>query len=194
MRKGARFLLLGAAGIGVLLLSFLIRRPDSLQAPPPPALKTGPAAPASPGVVLPVPAPMPMARPREESGDPLLQRWRSAIRLHQQKDVIDTQSELIRREAEYRPRLMVLAKEDPEPRVRAFTVAVLSRLKSPPPEDYFLERAGDPHEYPRTSALEALAARGTPACLETVDRLASSDPAEAVRAAAAKTAKAVRSR
>jgi hypothetical protein len=49
-------------------------------------------------------------------------------------------------------------------------------------------------EYPRESALAALDRLGTASCLEAVDRLASSDPVERVRTAAAQTRKAVRAR
>jgi hypothetical protein len=194
MKKGAGVLLFGVAGLGLLSVALLLRKPEPVQAPPPAPSRTDSAAPVPPAVPIPVPTPLPRARPREESGDPLIQRWRAAIRLHNSKDVLDVQSEFLRKEAEVRLTLLALAKEDPEPRVRAFTVAVLGRLKSPPPEDYFLERAGDPHEYPRTSALQALEKIGTAACLPTVDRLASGDPAESVRTAAAQAAKAVRSR
>ena len=89
---------------------------------------------------------------------------------------------------------MKLASEDREPRVRAFTVAVLGRMKSPPPETFFLERLSDAEEYPRISACQALERVGTQICLAELDRRAAGDSAEAVRAAAAKAVKAVRSR
>ena len=123
-----------------------------------------------------------------------MREWTSAILRRDERMVVASQSLFLSKEGEYRPPLMTMAAEHGEPRVRAFTVAVLGRMKSPPPEEWFVARLGDAHEYPRTSALQALERLGTAACLEKVDALASSDPAEAVRAAAGRTSKAVRSR
>jgi hypothetical protein len=188
MKKGAVVLLFAVAG-GVLLIgSLVMRRPETAQAPPREA--PPPAAPAP----VPIPVREPLARAKDDSSDPRIQRWRSAIRLHNQKEVLELQSEFLSKEAEVRDSLMALAREDADPRIRAFSVAVLGRLKTPPPEEFFLERAQDPHEFPRTSALQALARIGTAACLPTADRLAAGDPADAVRAAASQTSKAVRSR
>jgi hypothetical protein len=100
----------------------------------------------------------------------------------------------VSRESEYREPLMKLAAADPEARVRAFTIAVLGRMKNPPPESFFAGRLADAEEYPRTSACQALERIGTAACLEALDRVAAGDPAAAARAAALQAAKAVRSR
>jgi hypothetical protein len=124
----------------------------------------------------------------------VLRGWQNAIRSRDAKGVLTAQSAFFEREGQYREKLMAMAKEDPDPRIRAFSVAVLGRMKSPPPESYFLERLDDASEYPRVSALEVLEKVGTGGCLSKVDGLASSDPAEPARAAAAKAAKAVRSR
>jgi len=185
-KPGAGFLL-AFAGISLLGLTFLLRKSDPVQSPPPPSPKPVPLTPA-------LPSQRPALTPPEPSGDPLLARWHGAILLHHAKDVLDVQAQFLAREEDYRETLMKLSKDDPEPRIRAFTVAVLGRFKQPPAEEYFLERAGDPHEFPRTSALQALEKLGTAACLATADRLASGDPAPAVRAAAVQAAKAVRSR
>jgi HEAT repeat protein len=117
-----------------------------------------------------------------------------AIRTHHRQGVEGAQSALLAQESQYGEKLKTLAVEDSDPRVRSFTVTLLARMKSPPPEEFFIERLSDPEQYPRTSALIALERLGTGACLPAVDRLASSDPVAEVRAAAARTAKAVRSR
>ena len=190
MTKAARVLLVAAAGGGLLLLALLLRKSDGPQAPPPVPSNS----PAPPAVPIPVRPPLPAPRAPEESEDPRIRRWRSAVGRHARSEVLELQSEFLSKEGEVRDPLTALAREDADPRVRAFSVAVLGRFKAPPPESFFLERAGDAHEYPRTSALQALEKLGTAACLPTVDRLAAGDPAEAVRAAAVQAAKAVRSR
>jgi len=190
MTKAARVLLVAAAGGGLLLLMFVLRKSEGPQAPPP----TPSGSPASAAAPIPARPPLPASRAPEESEDPRIRRWRSAVGRHAGSEVLALQSEFLSKEGELRDLLTALAREDADPRVRAFTVAVLGRFKTPPPESFFVERAGDPHEYPRTSALQALEKFGTAACLPTVDRLAAGDPAEAVRAAAAQAAKAVRSR
>jgi len=189
MRKPIAGVLLAFAGLSLLGLVFLLRRPAPVQSPaaPLPSPKTVPVTPALPSLRPALPAP-------EPSGDPLLARWRGAILLHNSREVLDLQSQFLAREADYRESLRTMAQDDSDPRIRAFSVAVLGRMKTPPPEAYFLERTGDAHEFPRTSALQALEKLGTQACLGTADRLASGDPAESVRAAAAKAAKAVRAR
>jgi hypothetical protein len=186
MKKRSLLLLLAAAGAGLLLVAALLRRPEPVQSPPPPK----PSAIAQP----PLPAPPVVVRPKEPEGDPLLHRWSLAISLHNQKDVLEAQATFLAREGEYREPLMKAAEEERDPRVRAFTVAVLGRMKSRPPESYFMARLSDAEEYPRTSACQALERFGSSACLPDLDRLAAGDPAAAVRAAAAQAAKAVRSR
>jgi hypothetical protein len=89
---------------------------------------------------------------------------------------------------------MKMATEDADPRIRAFSVAVLGRMKAPPPESFFLDRLEDASEHPRRSSLHALEKLGSAASLPKIDRLASADPVGSVRGDAAKTAKAVRSR
>lgn len=155
-----------------------------------------PKAPHAPIQIPPssAPPPAPVFPGPPTSPDPVLRQFQTAIRTHDAKGVLNAQSVFLEREGEYREKLMAMAKEDSEPRIRAFTVAVLGRMKSPPSESYFLERLDDASEYPRVSALEALEKIGTAGCLTKVDALASSDPAETVRAAAARAAKAVRSR
>ncbi len=193
MTKAARVLAVAAAGGGLLLLAFLLRKSEGPQVPPPVA-PAPPVSPAAPAAALPRRPPLPPPRASEDAEDPRIRRWRSAVARHARSEVLELQSEFLSKEGEVRELLTALARGDADPRVRAFTVGVLGRFKAPPPEAFFVERAGDPHEYPRTSALEALERLGTAACLPTADRLASGDPAEAVRAAAARAAKAVRSR
>ena len=182
-------LIIGAAGLGLLLV-LMVRRPEPALPPPRVAPATRPASPAVPPTNIP-PAAATLAAPTPS--DPL-REWKSAVQRQDKKGVLGAQSLFLSREEEYRDPLMKLARDDGDPRVRSFSVAVLGRMKTPPPESFFLEKLADPQEYPRTSALQALERLGTPACLATVDGLAASDPADAVKAAAARTAKAVRSR
>jgi hypothetical protein len=132
--------------------------------------------------------------PPELPSDPILRQWKQAIRQHDAKGVLNAQSAFHAREEDYREPLARLAKDDPEERVRAFSISVLGQLKSPPSEEFFVDRLADPSEYPRTSALNALERLGSASCLPAVERAASTDTAEGVRAAAARAAKAVRSR
>ena len=162
------------------------------SAPPPPA-----PPPAQPPVPAPAPSPRPVTPPPpplEPTPDVLLERWKTAVRTRDQKAVVDLQAAFLANEGEYRDPLMHSARVDVDPRVRAFCTAVLGRMKAPPPETFFMEKARDAHEFPKRSALEALEKLGTKACLGMVDQIASGDPVETVRAAAAKAAKAVRSR
>jgi len=174
------------AGLSIVLAGYLSRsrtRPE--PAPEPRVHRTPEGIPTNEPSKPPPPAPM--------ASDPL-REWAGAIQRRDEKAVLAAQAGFLGEEEKYREPLVKTAKEHPDPRVRAFSVAVLGRMKTPPPETFFVERLGDAQEYPRTSALQALERLGTTACLGEVDRLAGADPAESVRAAAAKTAKAVRSR
>jgi hypothetical protein len=146
----------------------------------------------------PAPAPAPDPRPARPPSpiptDPVLRQWVVSIKTHHRQGVEGAQSALLAQESQYGEKLKALAREDSDPRVRAFTISLLGRMKSRPAEEFFIERLEDPEQYPRTSALLALEQAGSTACLAAVDRLASSDPVPEVRAAAGKTAKAVRSR
>ncbi len=193
MKKAVAVLLVAVAGIGLLLL---LRRSEPVSAPPPPP----PPPVKAPLVQLPPPPTLPSTSgpagvaPKEAPGDPLLRRWQAAIRQRNSQEVLELQAAFLAKEAEYREPLMKQAVDDGEPRVRAFSIAVLGRMKSPPPESFFVERLGDAVEHPRTSACQALERIGSPVCAADLDRAAAGDPAEAVRSAAVKAAKAVRSR
>ncbi len=176
-----------ALGSGALLL-----RNPSVPPPSPEKSSRAPEPAPDPAPKPPSPPPPPPASP--PPADPLLRQWVLSIRNHHRQGVEGAQSAILAREAEYAEKLKTLAKEDLDPRIRAFSVSLLSRMKSPPAEEFFIERLADPEQYPRNSALVALERAGSGACLPEVDRLASSDPVAEVRAAAAKTAKAVRSR
>jgi len=167
-----------AAFLAALFLLFRPRSPE----PEKPSKK----------IVLSQEAPSPLAPPIFP--DPLIRRWHAAVKQRNQRQILDAQTGFRSREEEYRPSLVKLAQEDPDPRVRAFTISLLGGFKVPPPERFFIERLEDGQEYPRESALAALDRLGTASCLEAVDRLASSDPVERVRTAAAQTRKAVRAR
>jgi hypothetical protein len=177
---------------GAVLIGGVIwwRSPRPQVPPVPPDVKAREATSAPP-----VPSPSrPAPEPEPPPADSLLRRWQGSVRRRDEKGVISAQQEFLSKEGEYREPLATMAKTDAEPRVRAFSIAVLGRMKAPPPEEFFVERLGDAHEYPRTSALQALEKSGTARCLAELDRLASADPAEAVRRAAAQAAKVVRSR
>ncbi|MBV8878515.1 MAG: HEAT repeat domain-containing protein [Planctomycetaceae bacterium] len=188
IRRGA---LLLAVLTALVLATVLLRKPAAVDSPPVAPSKGAPSAPAPIPVAKPAPA---VEKPRAETGDPLLQRWRAAIRQRSQADVMELQSAFVAREAEYRDPLMEVARTEADPRVRAFSIAVLGRMKSPPSEAWFVERTADAQEYPRTSAAQALEKLGSASSLAALDRLAAEDAAEGVRVAAARAAKAVRSR
>ncbi len=156
----------------------------------PPVKEIGGPAPAP----APPPDPRPARPPSPLPTDPMLRQWVVSIKTHHRQGVEGAQSALLAQESRYGEKLKTLAREDSDPRVRAFTISLLSRMQSRPAEEFFIERLEDPEQYPRTSALVALEQAGGAACLPAVDRLASSDPVPEVRAAAGKTAKAVRSR
>lgn len=174
----------------VLVVAAFLLRPKT---PSPPALVSSPPAAPAPAPVPPAPPP-PLPAGRPTSVDPLLRKWQTAIAQRDADGVLSAQSILLEREGDYRGPLEEMAKVDPDARIRAFTIKALSRMKAPPPEGFFIDRLGDPHVHPRKSALEVLEKLGTAAGLASIDRLASSDSSEEVRAAAAQAAKAVRSR
>jgi len=184
-----KVLLVGLAGLGLLILLFVLRRAPSPPPSPPPPATTPSAAPPS-GSTLP---PSATAPPAPVPTDPM-REWQAAIQRKDANGVLGLQAMFLAREDEYRGPLMTMAREDAEPRTRAFSVAVLGRMKKPPAESFFIEKLQDKHEFPQRSALEVLERLGTAACLAAVDGLASSDPNESVRLTAARTAKAVRSR
>ena len=191
--KSVYLLPLVVGGLSFILLPILLRRSAT---PEPPPVVTPPGVPGEGAplvATLPVP-PAPASSAPQAPADPLLRRWQTSIRQHDAKGVMDAQTAFLAREDEYRGPLGEMAKGDPDPRIRAFCVAVLGRMKSPPAEEFFIGRLADESEHPRTSALSSLLRIGTAACLPAVDRAALSDPSEGVRSAAATAAKAVRSR
>jgi hypothetical protein len=192
MKKAGGVLLVAVAGVGLLLLVLYVRKPAPVAAPPSPPVSLKPPGP--PLQVAPSPGGSAAVPPKRLSRDPLLQRWQTAIRQRNSKEVLELQAAFLAKEDEYREALMKLGLDEQEPRVRAFSVAVLGRMNIPPSESYFLERLNDAEEYPRTSSCQALERIGTAACLERLDRAAEGDSAAAVRAGAARAAKAVRSR
>lgn len=187
---GAKELLLLGTVLALVVIGlplYLKMTPD--EVPPKPVAPELPSK--APSQALPSTPPSP---PTLAPMDLELRRWQAAIRQHDAKGVLAAQSTFLAREEEYRGPLMKMAKEDAEPRIRAFCLAVLGRMKSPPPEEFWVERLEDANEYSRSNVLGVLEKIGTTACLPVVDRLASSDPVEAVRTAAGQAAKAVRSR
>jgi hypothetical protein len=181
-------LIVGASGLALLAIPFAARRRDA-PPPPPPAAPSAPAAAAAPAS-----SPSPAAAPAEPVRSDPMREWQAAIQRKDANGVLGAQSMFLAREDDYRGPLMKMAREDAEPRNRAFSVAVLGRMRTPPPESFFIEKLQDKQEFPKRSALEALERLGTAACVAAVDGLASSDPEELVRTAAARTAKVVRSR
>ena len=174
----------GALG---LLLIFLLRPSGPSEEPPRPA--------SPPRQELSTPSvDSSELLPPPPSEDALIRKWQRSILHHDRAGVEQSSAAFQAQEEEYRGRLVKLSSEDPEPRIRAFTVTLLSRFRSPPPEEYFVRALGDPGEPPRESAIAALGKLGTRACLEALDRSAASDPAERLRGAAAAAAKAVRAK
>jgi hypothetical protein len=184
--KAKILLMVGAAGLALLAVPLALRR---REASPLPDARPAPSAAPEP-LAAPAPAGVPAAPVRT---DPM-REWQAAIQRKDANGVLGAQSMFLAREDDYRGPLMTMAREDPEPRNRAFSTAVLGRMRTTPPESFFIEKLQDKHDFPRRSALEALERLGSAACLAPVERLASSDPDELVKAAAARTAKAVRSR
>jgi hypothetical protein len=186
-------LAIAAVALGLGWAAFLRKgHPDPSPTPLPPSAVGGTPDPAPAADPRPAPIPTPPASPIP--ADPVLRQWVLSIRSRHRQGLEGAQSALLTRESEYGEKLRTLAKEDSDPRVRAFTINLLGRMKSRPAEEFFIDRLADPEQYPRISALAALEQAGGAACLPAVDRLASSDPVPEVRAAAARTAKAVRSR
>lgn len=175
--------LLIPAAIGVMIL--LRRSPEKAPPPPVQAPRPGPSEP------LAAPPARPPAPPPE---DPLIRKWQRAILQHDRPGVEQASSAFLSKEEEVRERLMKLAAEDPDPRIRAFTVTLLSRFRRPPPEEVFVRALGDAVEPPREAAIAALAKLGTRACLEALDRAAAADPSERLRGPAAEAARAVRAK
>ncbi len=170
------------ACVALLSAALFLRRREAPAAPLPAPLPERTSA-----SVPPVPPPPPPA-------DPLIAEWRRAILGRNAKALQDSQQAVRGREESHREALAALSKEDPEPRVRAFAVTLLSAFSRPPAEAYFASRLDDPHEYPRESAIEALRKLGTPASLPALDRAAGSDPAARLRPLAAQAAQSIRSR
>src|SRR5438552_12584897 len=76
----------------------------------------------------------PPAEPPRTSEDLLIQRWIDAVRVKDRDGVVRSEMAFRQREKEFRDRLVRLARENSEPRVRAFTIAVLMRFQAPPAE------------------------------------------------------------
>lgn len=140
---------------------------------------------------------VPAAKPtvtEELRKDPLIDQWYRSIQRRDAPGVVDLQMALLHREEESRAVLERIAQEEPDARVRAFSVTVLSRFKTPPAGPFFMRRLEDLDFGPRLAALAALEKLGVRESLPAVERLASGDPHEEVRAAAAKTAAALRAK
>jgi hypothetical protein len=145
---------------------------------------------ATPTPKPPEPAPPPV--PAYVEADPALAEWRRAIVTFNRDQCLYMEGALHDEQERLRDVLMKLAVEDPDPRVRAFTLSVLGRFRLHPPEDWFIARLGDPHEYPRRSAAAALGRHGSASSLPLLEKMASSDPAELARKDAAEAAKLLR--
>jgi hypothetical protein len=169
------------------LLAWILRS-SPVPAGPAPVRAPATGSPAVEG------APAPQAPAPRAEMDPMLRRWQAAVVHRNREEVVSLQTAFQVREGEYRDGLMRMAREDLEPRVRAFTVTLLGRFKTGPEEAFFLERLGDPQDFAREAALGALERCGTAAGLPAVDRLAASDPSEGVRSRAAAVAKLLRSK
>lgn len=108
----------------------------------------------------------------ESRKDPQLDRWYAAILKRDAKGVMEAQTAFLSDESKWRAPLERLATEEPDARIRAFSVAMLGRFRQPPPESFFTDRLADREVPPRLSALAALDRLGTRASLEAVERAA----------------------
>jgi hypothetical protein len=127
----------------------------------------------------------------ESRKDPQLDRWYAAILKRDAKGVMEAQTAFLSDESKWRAPLERLATEEPDARIRAFSVSVLGRFRQPPPESFFTDRLADREVPPRLSALAALERLGTGASLEAVER-AAAEPQ--VKAAAERVAARLRAK
>jgi hypothetical protein len=179
-------LVLAAAGVA------LWRRGAGPDAPSPTAPRVPPVPPPSKETRLGVSPPPPT--PPKPPEDVRIDLWIDSIKGRIPDGVRKGEMAFRQREDSFRDRLVRVARENPDPQVRAFSIAVLLRFKAPPPEAFFVACLEDSHEYSRENALKALEKFGTPASLEALERVARSDPVERLRTLAAGSARAVRER
>ncbi len=196
MRTGLRIVALLALGVAGAALYRSGRSPG-----PAPAASNRAAVPiaAPPGIPDPAPKapPVPAATgvlSSELRRDPLVDRWYRSIQRRDARGVMEAQASLLLREAETRPVLERIAQEEPDARVRAFSVTALSRFKTPPAGAFFTGRLEDGDPATRRAALAALEKLRVRESLARVEQLASGDPHEEVRAEASKTAAALRAK
>src|ERR1041384_3842050 len=183
--------------LGVALLFAILALHHPVDSESASARTKPPAPPPSTSRFTPTPQPSRIpapAIPVRQPDDPVFKRWTTSILQRDARGVTEAQAAFMGREDNYRDQLVALAREDPEPRVRAFTVTLLGRFRQPPAEGFFIERLSDRSDYPRESAIAALEGIGTRSCCDALDGVAGSDPVDRIRAAAAAAAKALRAK
>lgn len=194
MRAG--FLIVGA--LALVVAAAALYRSRQIAPPPRATTEVGSTPLPSRSEVPPAAAvPMPLAKPaitEDLRKDPLIDRWYRSIQRRDASGVVDTQAALLHAEEEFRATLERIVREEPDARVRAFSVTTLSRFKKPPAGAFFIGRLEDGDHAPRLAALAALEKLGVREGLPAVERLASGDPHEEVRAAALKTAAMLRAK
>jgi hypothetical protein len=189
VRIGGALVAVGAV-LALAAAAALLRRPPP---PVPPPLPPEPAAPfEAPPASAPSPSPpSPPPELRKLREDPRLDAWYGAVLRKDAAGVLELQSALIDAEDETRAPLMEIAARDPEARMRAFSTAVLGRMRRPPPPGFFAGRLSDAEPGPRLAALAALETLGTRSELAAVEACLAP---EEVRRAAERAASRIRSR
>lgn len=110
--------------------------------------------------------------------------WRNAIVLKNAETVEAIDDVFRAHPDEFLPALMDAAKNEPEPRVRAFCTRVLGKLRRPESVARLRELLGDPSEFVRHNAAWALAQTGDVSSLHRIEHLAAVDPSSLVRTSA----------
>ena len=103
--------------------------------------------------------------------------------------ILHAQAILQRVDSTYRGEIIRMAGEDEDHRVRTMTVDFLTRSKTPPPEEFFINLLDlDDHEGPREKAAFALERYGTENALQVLDRVMNEETDKKLRFRAARAA------
>lgn len=163
----------------VVALAFVFRGGE--KPPEPPEKK-------SPGFA--VPGPEKTVPP--ETDDPVLSAWRKGIVNRHAEEVKACHRAFLSHREKYHPKLVKMARTDPEGRVRSFTTKVLGRMALPGDLELFAELlASDPSEYVRENAAWALGQLNLAGVREPLEKAAKGDSVEKVRETAAASLKAL---
>ncbi|MBI2890069.1 MAG: HEAT repeat domain-containing protein [Nitrospirae bacterium] len=120
--------------------------------------------------------------PLEEILEVTMNGWREAILSRDPTTLAAVDAEIESKPETYKPLLMELAKNEPDPRVRAFSVRLLGRYRFPECFDLLVALlGGDPSRYVRENAAWALGELGDSRAADVLDRAADDDEVEKVR-------------